>query len=251
MIDTCLAQPTIDLKSAIVQVKAGQAPSGAWKHQCADVPVIRPDSQASQQAQCRRLRDEQVLVVGEVASAVRRDGHAHRQAGYHQIEQHLQFALVEGDFLQRLGAGVLYGYRVGFGVYSGEGTALSEVDTTAAARVATVIYGYHELEFAFSDFVHGMSRVQVGVYGGGLVLGAQLRLRVGDERRTNAVVGGDLLSEVGQRAFFTLNTRQPGYRDAGSGIYAYQAGEHTDLFQTLGRRPQPPVANDGIEESNP
>ena len=50
------------------------------------------------------------------------------------------------------------------------------------------------------------------------------------------------------RAYFNLNTRQPGYRDAGSGIYSYAPGEHTHLYQTLGRQPQAPVVIDGVEE---
>lgn len=40
------------------------------------------------------------------------------------------------------------------------------------------------------------------------------------------------------RAYFTLNTRQPSFLDAGSGIYAYRPGEHTELYQTLGRAAQ-------------
>jgi len=116
-----------------------------------------------------------------------------------------RFVLVEGDFLQRLDSRVLYGYRVGFGVYSGEGLPLSQLAGDLAAQPSTVVYGYHELEFSPSDFVHVIARVQVGVHRGGLVGGAQARLRIGEERRTNLVLGGDVLTEVGQKAFFALN----------------------------------------------
>lgn len=116
-----------------------------------------------------------------------------------------RFVLVEGDFLQRLDSRVLYGYRVGFGVYTGEGLPLALLPGELAAQPSTVVYGYHELEFAPSDFVHVITRAQVGVHRGGLVGGAQVRLRIGQEQRTNLVLGGDVLTEVGQKAFFALN----------------------------------------------
>lgn len=116
-----------------------------------------------------------------------------------------RFYLVEGDFFQRLGAGALYGYRVGFGVYSGEGVALSAVNSPVASELSTVIYGYHELEFRVASIFHVIARGALGVHGTGIVGGAQVRLRIGDERRTNLVLGGDLFNKVGQRAFFALN----------------------------------------------
>jgi hypothetical protein len=131
----------------------------------------------------------------DVGSRTNRNGVFRRQ----------QFVLVEGEFFQRLRVPALYGYRVGFGVYTGEGTPLADLDAATPAHVATVIYGYHELEFAFSDFVHAMVRGQIGVFADGLVGGVQLRLRVGNERRTNVAFGGEVLSEVGQRAFFAFN----------------------------------------------
>lgn len=116
-----------------------------------------------------------------------------------------RFVLVEGDFLQRLQTRALYGYRVGFGVFNGEGLPLSQLTGDALSMPSTVAYGYHELEFSPSEFVHLIARGQVGVHRGGLVGGAQARVRIGYERRTNLVLGGDVLTEVGQKAFFALN----------------------------------------------
>ncbi|MDO9015405.1 MAG: hypothetical protein Q7V43_00755 [Myxococcales bacterium] len=116
-----------------------------------------------------------------------------------------RFVLIEGDFLQRVDTRALYGYRVGFGVYGGEGLPLASLPGDRVSEPSTVVYGYHELEFALSDFVHLIARGQVGVHRGGLVGGAQARLRIGYEQRTNLVVGGDVLTEVGQKAFFALN----------------------------------------------
>jgi hypothetical protein len=115
------------------------------------------------------------------------------------------FSALEGDFLQRVRAGSLYGYRVGFGVYNGEAVPLSNLTSMAPTRTTRVVYGYHELEFAASSFVHLIGRLQVGVHDGGLVLGVQGRVRIGNERRTNVVLGGEALGQVGQRAFFALN----------------------------------------------
>ncbi len=116
-----------------------------------------------------------------------------------------RFVLVEGDFLQRLQTRALYGYRVGFGVFNGEGLPLSQLTGDAVSMPSTVAYGYHELEFSPSEFVHLIARGQVGVHRGGLVGGAQARIRIGYEQRTNLVIGGDVLTEVGQKAFFALN----------------------------------------------
>jgi hypothetical protein len=121
------------------------------------------------------------------------------------VQRVQRFFVVEGDFLQRLEPRWLYGYRVGFGVYDGDALPLAQLTTMTPTVHTRVIYGYHELEFAPSDFVHLITRVQIGVYQSGLVLGAQARVRMGNERRTNIVLGGDLLGEVGQRAFFTFN----------------------------------------------
>ncbi|MBI2898287.1 MAG: hypothetical protein HYY06_32355 [Deltaproteobacteria bacterium] len=117
------------------------------------------------------------------------------------------FSLVEGHFLQRVDWGPLYGYRVGFGVYDGVGQPLEAYEKGSGIEPAssTVIYGYHELEVAASDFVHLMMRVEVGMHDEGIVGGGQGRIRIGSERATNIVVGGDIMDEVGQRAFFAFN----------------------------------------------
>ena len=86
-------------------------------------------------------------------------------------------------------------------MYEGEGVSLAAVDTDVASSRSTVIYGYHELEFEIVRALHVMVRGALGVHGDGIVGGAQLRLRIGEERRTNLVLGGDLFNQIGQRAF--------------------------------------------------
>lgn len=70
------------------------------------------------------------------------------------------------------------------------------------------------------------------------------------ERRAYPGRKADWTTGAYVRAYFTLNTKQPGrYYDAGSAkIYAYAPGEHADLYQTLSWNPQAPVIDDGIEE---
>ncbi len=116
-----------------------------------------------------------------------------------------RFTLIEGDFLQRLGDGVLYGYRVGFGVYDGRGVPLSLFDSETPTTPSTTVYGYHELEFAALRSFHIITRVQIGVHDGGVIGGGHLRLRIGQERGTNLVIGGDITQSIGQKAFFALN----------------------------------------------
>lgn len=116
------------------------------------------------------------------------------------------FLLTEGDFFQRVRVGVLYGYRVGFGMYSGEGQPLEAYEPGAEIdqRNANVVYGYHELELEVSPLVHTMLRIEVGIHDQGLVGGGQARLRIGDEQKTNIILGGDVMDEVGQKAFFAF-----------------------------------------------
>jgi len=123
-------------------------------------------------------------------------------AGINRVQR---FTLIEADFLRRVRLPWLYGYRAGFGVYDGTGIALSAVESDQASQNSTVVYGYQELEFKLHRLAYFIARGQLGVHDQGLVGGIQLRLRIGVERYTNLVVGGDVLTEVGQRAFFALN----------------------------------------------
>jgi hypothetical protein len=125
---------------------------------------------------------------------------------FHGVHRPEWFLLLEGDFLQRVRWATLYGYRVGFGLYSGTGQPLSSYEDADAPppKSGTVVYGYHELELELTSFVHAMFRAEVGMHEQGLVAGGQARLRIGDEQRTNIVIGGDVMDEVGQKAFFAF-----------------------------------------------
>ncbi|HCA52785.1 MAG TPA: hypothetical protein DEP24_07760 [Mycobacterium sp.] len=68
------------------------------------------------------------------------------------------------------------------------------------------------------------------------------------ERRVYPPRKADWSTGAYVRAYFSLNTRQPGFGDKGSGVYAYAPGEHADLYETLSWQPQAPVIDDGVEE---
>ena len=66
-----------------------------------------------------------------------------------------QFTLVEGDFLQRVETGPLYGYRVGFGVYDGYGQSLEAfVNLGGAGSTATINAATLEVTAGFNSARH-------------------------------------------------------------------------------------------------
>ncbi len=112
-----------------------------------------------------------------------------------------RYFLVEADFAQRVRLGPLYAWRVGFGVYRGAGGSLRALDANSPPRFMQAVYGYHEVEFEVARLFSICLRLSVGMNDRSLIGGAQLRLRFGEERGVHLVVGGDVLSAIGQRAF--------------------------------------------------
>lgn len=121
--------------------------------------------------------------------------------------------ITEGDFLYRVLAGPLYGVRVGYGHFHGEGAPLSVLDAGGPTEVAAFTYGYFELELQLHRLFAVMARATVGLgqlgrdvgQESGLRGGFQLRLRIGPERGTNLVLAGETIPEIGQRAYLALH----------------------------------------------
>ncbi|MEI8254530.1 MAG: hypothetical protein WCJ30_02535 [Deltaproteobacteria bacterium] len=67
--------------------------------------------------------------------------------------------------------------------------------------------GYHELEFQFVRMFALIVRMSVGMDLRGVVGGGQLRARFGEERGVHLMVGGEVLSSIGQRAFIQIQFR--------------------------------------------
>jgi hypothetical protein len=121
------------------------------------------------------------------------------------------FLINEGDFFYRVRYGHLYGVRMGYGRFDGEGGTVEELDVLGLdPRPAGFTYAYLEGEFALTELIGlslrgtlGLGRPDSGEQGqiGG---GFQTRLRLGDPNGTNLVIAGELVPEIGQRALLHL-----------------------------------------------
>ena len=124
------------------------------------------------------------------------------------------YYLFEGDFLLRLTTRVLEGVRLGYGHYRGEGGTVKDLDERhLAPHPAAFTYGYIEAVFALHELVALLPRLEVGLgrprdetsTGSRVRPGGQLRVRIGRERGTALILGGESTPEIGQRAFVGLN----------------------------------------------
>jgi hypothetical protein len=96
--------------------------------------------------------------------------------------------------------------RTGFGVYRGRGGSLEELDDqNLAGRSVGLTYGYLEGEFGVSHFTGIVTRLAAGLEKDGVTGGMQLLLRLGNDRSTNLLLGGEVLGTVGLRAIVELN----------------------------------------------
>jgi hypothetical protein len=122
--------------------------------------------------------------------------------------------------------------NTGFGVYRGVGGSLEELDELGLEGTAVgLTYGYLEGEFGASHFVGLVGRAVIGLENAGVAGGGQFLVRLGNDRETNLLIGGEVLGSVGLRGITQLElmtfervpillrtevTNQP----AGSGHYA-------------------------------
>lgn len=112
----------------------------------------------------------------------------------------------EGSFGLRLGEGQLRAIRSGFGVYRGVGGTLRELDELGLkGRPVGLTYGWLEAEWAPWSAASLIGRVVVGVGRGGVNGGGQGFVRIGHDRRTNLLLGGEILGGVGIRGVAELN----------------------------------------------
>jgi hypothetical protein len=123
------------------------------------------------------------------------------------------YLITEGDFLLRLRAGHLYGIRMGYGHYRGEGGTVKQLDEDKLEpATAGFTYGFFETELAINDLVGLAGRGTIGLgrpenaseERQAVTGGFQLRLRVGAPEGTRLVLAGEVLPEIGQRAFLAL-----------------------------------------------
>jgi hypothetical protein len=123
------------------------------------------------------------------------------------------FLLTEGDFLYRVRFGHLYGVRVGYGEYRGQGGTVDELDKQGLApRPAGFTYGFVETELELHRLFGLAARGTIGLgrpedpssERNGLTGGFQLRARIGAADGTHLVLAGEVMPEIGQRAYLGL-----------------------------------------------
>jgi hypothetical protein len=94
--------------------------------------------------------------------------------------------------------------RSGFGVYRGRGGSLEELDELELrAREVGLTYGYLEGEFG-SARVSVIARGIFGLRDDGVAGGAQALLRIGSDKETNLVIGGEVIGGIGLRGITQL-----------------------------------------------
>lgn len=114
----------------------------------------------------------------------------------------------EGTFGARFGDVGVRALRSGFGVFRGAGGSLRELDQERAApRKVGLTYGHVELEFAPVQSVGFIGRAIVGLRDDGVGGGAQAFVRIGHDRASNLLLGGEVLGGVGLRGIAELSWR--------------------------------------------
>lgn len=112
----------------------------------------------------------------------------------------------EGWFGLRFGDDGVRALRSGFGVYRGRGGTLHELDDLhLTGRSVGLTYGYLETEIAFTPLYAVIGRGVIGLREDGLAGGAQGFFRVGNDLRTNLLLGGEVLGGIGLRGIVELD----------------------------------------------
>ncbi|MBK9263015.1 MAG: hypothetical protein IPM54_24825 [Polyangiaceae bacterium] len=95
--------------------------------------------------------------------------------------------------------------RTGFGVYRGQGGSLRDLDVlNLKGRAVGLTYGYLETEVGFHRLFSLIGRLAIGLQDNGVTGGGQVLFRIGSDRDTNLLLGGELLGGVGLRGFTQL-----------------------------------------------
>jgi hypothetical protein len=111
----------------------------------------------------------------------------------------------EGVMGARLADEGLRAVRSGFGVYRGRGGTLHDLDELHLdPRSVGLTYGYLEAELAFTPVFSVALRGIIGLREDGLNGGAQGFFRVGSDRATNLLIGGEVLGGIGLRGITQL-----------------------------------------------
>jgi hypothetical protein len=128
-------------------------------------------------------------------------------ADYDRLKKDKDYAWqTEGYFGMRFGDRGVRAVRSGFGVYRGKGGAVDDLDgpLDLKGRSVGLSYGYIEGEFGIDSFWGIAARAIAGLGADGVTGGAQAFVRIGNDKKTNLMLGGEFLGGVGLRGITQL-----------------------------------------------
>jgi hypothetical protein len=111
----------------------------------------------------------------------------------------------EGTFGVRFKDLGIRAVRMGFGVYRGVSGTVKELDEQGkTGRSVGLTYGHVEAEFGIHQYFSLIGRLTVGLLDDGVGGGGQIFARIGNDRRTNLLLGGEFLGGIGLRSIIEL-----------------------------------------------
>ncbi len=107
---------------------------------------------------------------------------------------------VEGYFGMRIEDVGLRAVRSGLGVYRGYGGSVDDLDKLGiSSREVGLTYGFLEAEWGLTHFWGLVTRAVIGLGQNGLDGGGQVFVRLGNDKATNLMIGGEFLGGIGLR----------------------------------------------------
>lgn len=126
-------------------------------------------------------------------------------ADYNRMKGNDRVWQTEGFVGMRFRDEGLRALRTGFGVFRGVGGSLEDLDEKGlSARRVGLTYGYLEAEWGITSFTGLIARGVVGLRDDGITGGAQALVRIGNDKKTNLQIGGEVLGGVGLRGITQL-----------------------------------------------
>ncbi|HVU04231.1 MAG TPA: hypothetical protein VHE30_20880 [Polyangiaceae bacterium] len=132
-------------------------------------------------------------------------------ADYNRLRKNDYVFQTEGTFGMRFQDIGVRALRSGFGVYRGVGGSISDLDVDhLSPRSVGLTYGHLEGEFGIRPAVSLIARAVLGLRDDGTTGGAQLHIRIGSDKSTNLMLGGEVLGGVGLRGITQLELEPRG-----------------------------------------
>lgn len=123
-------------------------------------------------------------------------------ADYNRLRGNDRALQIEGYFGLRIDDTGLRAVRSGLGVFRGDGGAVDELDAPTnpkSPRAVGLTYGFLEAEWGITHFWGLVTRAIVGLGESGLDGGGQVFVRLGNDKSTNILIGGEFLGGIGLR----------------------------------------------------